>query len=85
MNSRDGFTGPVNIGNPTEFTMIELANLVIQLTNSKSKLSFRPLPQDDPLQRRPTIELAQKELGWNPKIQLVEGLTNTIKYFDSII
>lgn len=85
MNSRDGFTGPVNIGNPTEFTMIELANHVIKLTNSKSKLTFRPLPQDDPLQRKPTIELAKKELDWEPKIQLVEGLTNTIKYFDAII
>jgi len=85
MNSRDGFTGPVNIGNPTEFTMMELANLVIQLTNSKSKLSFRPLPQDDPLQRRPTIELAQKELGWQPKVQLEDGLKNTIKYFESIL
>jgi len=85
MNSRDGCTGPVNIGNPTEFTMMELANLVIQLTNSKSKLSFRPLPQDDPLQRRPTIELAQKELGWQPKVQLEDGLKNTIKYFESIL
>jgi len=85
MNSRDGFTGPVNIGNPTEFTMMELANLVIQLTNSKSKLSFRPLPQDDPLQRKPTIELAQKELGWQPKVQLEDGLKNTIKYFESIL
>jgi UDP-glucuronate decarboxylase len=85
MNSRDGFTGPVNIGNPTEFTMIELANLVIELTNSKSKLSYRPLPQDDPLQRKPTIALAKKELDWEPKIQLLDGLKSTIKYFDGII
>jgi UDP-glucuronate decarboxylase len=85
MNSRDGFTGPVNIGNPTEFTMIELANLVIGLTNSKSKLSYRPLPQDDPLQRKPTIALAKKELDWEPKIQLLDGLKSTIKYFDGII
>lgn len=85
MNSRDGFTGPVNIGNPTEFTMVELANLVIELTNSKSKLSYRPLPQDDPLQRKPTIALAKKELDWEPKIQLLDGLKSTIKYFDGII
>jgi UDP-glucuronate decarboxylase len=85
MNSRDGFTGPVNIGNPTEFTMIELANLVIELTNSKSKLSYRTLPQDDPLQRKPTIALAKKELDWEPKIQLLDGLKSTIKYFDGII
>jgi UDP-glucuronate decarboxylase len=85
MNSRDGFTGPVNIGNPTEFTMIELTNLVIELTNSKSKLSYRPLPQDDPLQRKPTIALAKKELDWEPKIQLLDGLKSTIKYFDGII
>jgi UDP-glucuronate decarboxylase len=85
MNSSDGFTGPVNIGNPTEFTMIELANLVIGLTNSKSKLSYRPLPQDDPLQRKPTIALAKKELDWEPKIQLLDGLKSTIKYFDGII
>jgi UDP-glucuronate decarboxylase len=85
MNSRDGFTGPVNIGNPTEFTMIELANLVIDLTNSKSKLTFRPLPQDDPLQRKPTIELAKKELSWEPKIHLADGLQKTINYFKNVI
>jgi UDP-glucuronate decarboxylase len=65
--------------------MIELANLVIELTNSKSKLSYRPLPQDDPLQRKPTIALAKKELDWEPKIQLLDGLKSTIKYFDGII
>lgn len=85
MNSRDGFTGPVNIGNPNEFTMLELATLVIELTNSKSKLTFMPLPQDDPLQRKPTIALAKEELQWEPKIQLKEGLNNTIAYFDSIL
>lgn len=85
MNSRDGFTGPVNIGNPTEFTMIELANLVIELTNSKSKLTFMPLPQDDPLQRKPTIDLATKELDWEPKVQLLEGLKQTINYFEKVI
>jgi UDP-glucuronate decarboxylase len=85
MNSRDGFTGPVNIGNPTEFTMLELANLVIELTNSKSKLTFMSLPQDDPLQRKPTIDLARKELQWEPKVQLLEGLKQTINYFEKVI
>ncbi len=85
MNSRDGFTGPVNIGNPGEFTMIELAEHVIELTNSKSKLVFMPLPQDDPMQRKPVIDLAKQELGWEPKIALKEGLVKTIAYFDSIL
>ncbi|WP_026952916.1 UDP-glucuronic acid decarboxylase family protein [Algoriphagus mannitolivorans] len=85
MNSRDGFTGPVNIGNPGEFTMLELAQLVIELTNSKSKLVYLPLPQDDPLQRKPVIELAKKELNWEPKVPLKEGLVKTIAYFDSIL
>ncbi|MCR9081555.1 MAG: SDR family oxidoreductase [Cyclobacteriaceae bacterium] len=85
MNSREGFTGPVNIGNPGEFTMLELAELILELTGSKSKLVFLPLPQDDPMQRRPVIELARKELGWEPKIKLKEGLWNTILYFDNIL
>jgi UDP-glucuronate decarboxylase len=85
MNSRDGFTGPVNIGNPGEFTMLELAQLVIELTNSKSKLVFMPLPQDDPLQRKPVIDLAKKELNWEPKVPLSEGLVKTIAYFESIL
>lgn len=85
MNSRDGFTGPVNIGNPGEFTMLELAQLIIELTNSKSKLVFMPLPQDDPLQRKPVIDLAKKELDWEPKIALKDGLTKTIEYFEGII
>lgn len=86
MNSRDEFIGPVNIGNPGEFTMIELANLVLELTNSKSKLVYQPLPQDDPTQRQPNIELAKKELnGWNPKTPLKEGLIKTIEYFDSVL
>ncbi|OBX25533.1 UDP-glucuronate decarboxylase [Gelidibacter algens] len=86
MNSRDGFVGPVNIGNPSEFTMLELANKVIELTNSKSKLVYLPLPQDDPLQRKPVIDLAKKELnGWEPKVQLEEGLTTTIGYFDRLL
>ncbi len=81
MNSRDGFTGPVNIGNPGEFTMLELAELVIKLTDSKSKLKFLPLPQDDPMQRQPIIDLAKEELGWEPKVDLEEGLKKTIAYF----
>jgi UDP-glucuronate decarboxylase len=85
MNSKDGFTGPVNIGNPGEFTMLELAKLVLELTNSKSKLVFMPLPQDDPMQRKPVIDLAKSELGWEPKIPLREGLVKTIAYFDSIL
>ena len=86
MNSRDGFVGPVNLGNPGEFTMLELAQKIIDLTNSKSKLVYLPLPQDDPLQRKPVIDLAKKELdGWEPKIQLDEGLTKTIRYFDTLL
>ncbi len=86
MNSRDGFTGPVNLGNPGEFTMLELAQKIIDLTNSKSKLVYLPLPQDDPLQRKPVIDLANKELGgWEPKIQLEEGLLKTISYFDGLL
>lgn len=85
MNSRDGFTGPVNIGNPGEFTMLELAQQIIELTNSSSKMVFLPLPQDDPMQRKPLIDLAKKELDWEPTVQLREGLTKTIQYFESII
>jgi UDP-glucuronate decarboxylase len=85
MNSRDGFTGPVNIGNPGEFTMIELAEKIIALTGSKSKIIFLPLPQDDPLQRQPDITLAKKELGWEPTIDLETGLVKTIEYFRKII
>jgi UDP-glucuronate decarboxylase len=86
MNSRDGFIGPVNIGNPHEFTMLELANLVLELTNSKSKIVYLPLPQDDPLQRQPDISLAQKELnGWSPEVHLETGLKHTIAYFDSLL
>ncbi len=85
MNSRDGFTGPVNIGNPVEFTMLELAENIIRLTGSKSKIIFQPLPQDDPLQRQPIIDMAKKELGWEPHIKLEDGLVKTIEYFKSVI
>ena len=86
MNSREGFTGPVNIGNPIEFTMLELAKEVIDSVGSKSKITFLPLPQDDPLQRQPDISLAKKELGgWEPKVNLKEGLSYTIEYFDKLL
>ena len=85
MNSREEFTGPVNIGNPGEFTMIELAERVLKLTGSKSKLIHLALPADDPLQRKPDISLARKELGWEPAIALEEGLVKTIEYFKTII
>ncbi len=81
MDSDAGFTGPVNIGNPVEFTMLELAETVLRLVGSKSKLVLRPLPQDDPRQRKPNIELAHKELGWQPKVALEDGLKETITYF----
>lgn len=85
MNSRDGFTGPVNIGNPGEFTIKQLAEIVIELTDSRSQIVYRELPQDDPTQRRPDITLAKKELNWEPIIQLREGLKSTIEYFKGII
>jgi UDP-glucuronate decarboxylase len=75
-------TGPINIGNPSEFTILELAETVIRLTRSKSKLVFMPLPQDDPKQRKPNIEKATELLGWNPTIPLEQGLVKTIEYFD---
>jgi UDP-glucuronate decarboxylase len=81
MNSRDGFTGPVNIGNPTEFTILDLAKKINEMVGSQSKIVFEKLPQDDPLQRRPDISLANNELDWRPEIQLEEGLAKTINYF----
>src|SRR5258706_9282924 len=82
MDSEGGFTGPVNLGNPGEFTMIELAEKVISLVGGKSKLTFMPLPQDDPRQRKPVIELAKTKLGgWEPKVALDDGLKETIAYF----
>ncbi|MCK9362219.1 MAG: SDR family oxidoreductase [Syntrophales bacterium] len=85
MNSPEGFTGPVNIGNPQEFTILQLAQKIIDITNSSSKIVFRPLPQDDPTQRRPDITLAREKLGWEPQIQLDEGLKKTIDYFSGLI
>jgi UDP-glucuronate decarboxylase len=84
MGTASDVTGPVNIGNPGEFTMLELAETVIRLTKSRSKLVFLPLPQDDPRQRRPDISLAKAALGWSPKVQLEEGLEKTIDYFSSL-
>ena len=81
MNADDIVSFPVNIGNPNEFTMLELAQLVIELTGTQSKLVFLPLPQDDPLQRCPDISLAKANLGWQPKVELREGLARTIEYF----
>ena len=85
MNTGDDVTGPVNVGNPGEFTIRELAEKVIELTGSKSKLVFKPLPQDDPRQRKPDITLAKKLLNWEPKIPLAEGLKKTIEYFDKLL
>ena len=85
MKSPDSLTGPVNLGNPNEFTMVELAQKVIELTKSKSNLIFKPLPQDDPKQRQPDISLAKKELDWKPSVELEEGLARTIKYFKDLV
>jgi UDP-glucuronate decarboxylase len=85
MGSGGDVTGPINVGNPGEFTMLELAQNIIDITGSKSRIERRPLPQDDPKQRRPNIEKAQQILGWSPKVQLREGLTRTIDYFDKLI
>ncbi|MDF7800767.1 SDR family oxidoreductase [Pontiellaceae bacterium B1224] len=85
MASGDDITGPINIGNPGEFTMIELAENVIELTNSSSKLVYEDLPADDPKQRKPDITLAKEKLGWEPKVQLREGLAKTIEYFDNLL
>jgi UDP-glucuronate decarboxylase len=85
MATDNSFIGPVNLGNPNEFTMLELAQKVIELTNSKSKLIFEPLPQDDPRQRQPNIDLAAKVLGWKPVVELEEGLTKTIEYFTRFV
>ena len=85
MNSPDNFTGPVNLGNPNEFSMLELAEKVIKLTGSKSKIVFNPLPQDDPMQRKPDISLAREALGWEPKVPLEKGLKKAIGYFKGLV
>lgn len=81
MHTEDSFTGPVNLGNPREITINEMAELIIKMTGSKSKISYQPLPQDDPLQRQPDISLAREKLGWEPVCDLEEGLSKTINYF----
>jgi len=85
MDSPDDFIGPVNIGNPVEFTIRELAEKVVEMTDSRSELIFKPLPQDDPKQRRPDITLAKEKLGWEPKIKLEEGLKMTIPFFEDLL
>lgn len=85
MDTSDDFTGPINIGNPNEFSMLELAHEILELTNSQSTIVFKPLPADDPTQRQPDISLAKDKLNWTPKIQLKEGLKKTIEYFDDIL
>jgi UDP-glucuronate decarboxylase len=84
MESND-WTGPVNLGNPGEFTIKELAEIIINLTKSKSKIVYKPLPEDDPKQRQPDISLAKQKLGWQPKVKLEEGLKNTINYFKQVL
>lgn len=85
MASPDDFTGPVNIGNPEEFKIIELAQKIIEMTNSKSKIVHLPLPQDDPLQRKPDIKLAKQKLNWEPKVNIEQGLIKTIQYFEELL
>ncbi len=85
MNSKDGLTGPINLGNPSEFTILELARKVIDLTGAKSKIVHEQLPQDDPRQRKPDISLARKELDWQPGITLDQGLKSTVAYFDQLL
>lgn len=84
MNSPDDFTGPVNLGNPVEYRILELAEKIVRLTKSRSKIVFKPLPEDDPMQRRPDIELAKAKLQWQPKKHLEDGLEQTIDYFRSL-
>jgi UDP-glucuronate decarboxylase len=85
MNSEEGFVGPVNIGNPGEFTMLQLAETILKLSGSNSKIIHQPLPSDDPKQRQPNIELAKVKLSWEPKVNLEDGLRETIAYFKGVI
>ncbi len=85
MNAPSDFIGPVNLGNPSEFTILELAEKILKLTQSKSKLCFQPLPADDPTQRKPDITLAKEKLEWNPSVPLEEGLKETIRYFKLLL
>jgi UDP-glucuronate decarboxylase len=83
MNTNEDFIGPVNMGNPCEFKIIELAKKVIDMTGSSSQILYKPLPEDDPMQRKPDIGLAKEKLGWEPKVQLDNGLKKTIEYFEN--
>jgi len=85
MDKPKEFTGPVNLGNPNEFTILQLAELVIKIIGNKNNIIFKPLPQDDPMQRKPDITLAKKELGWEPNVMLEEGLVKTVEYFDRLL
>lgn len=85
METKEDLIGPINLGNPGEFTMLELADLVIELTGSRSKIEHFPLPEDDPLQRRPDISLAKAVMDWSPEIELRVGLKTTIEYFDQML
>jgi UDP-glucuronate decarboxylase len=85
MMDSDSWTGPVNLGNPAEFTVKQLAELIIKLTGSKSKIVYKPLPQDDPKQRKPDISLAKEKLAWQPSVQLEAGLAKTIEYFKKVL
>ena len=85
MNSNNDFTGPINIGNPNEFTIQELADKIVDLTNSKSQIVFKSLPEDDPKQRKPDISLAKEKINWEPTTGLIDGLKETINYFEKIL
>ena len=85
MNTDHEVTGPINVGNPGEFTMLELANAVLEITGGTSEIEYRPLPQDDPKQRQPNIDLARRELGWEPTVALRPGLERTIEYFRGVL
>ena len=85
MNTNDDFTGPMNIGNPNESTIEEIAEIIISLTNSRSKIVHKPLPEDDPKQRKPDISIAKEKINWEPKTSLIEGLKETINYFEKIL
>jgi len=85
MKTPDDFTGPVNLGNPIELSILQLAEKIVDLTGSRSKIIFKPLPSDDPIQRQPDIALAREKLGWEPKVELQEGLKQTISYFDDLL
>ena len=85
MDSDDNFTGPMNIGNPAEITILSLAEKIIKLTKSKSKIFFKSLPEDDPKKRQPDISLAAKKLGWDPAVKIDDGLKDTIRYFKIVL